>query len=204
VTDAVNDIIQRGLDRIDAKDVEDDLGYMAPRGQLKGISAAMEERRWQYAIPDGVFSCAAAFDKILVWQIPEDNAAGDTYPGTSIVMPQTGKKRVRDETPRGVLCSGGLQALDVLHTNGHRLGDRVHFVKLAPYRRPCMVVDSKEIPVMILNVGDIVDNEDLQTRLNTGEMEVAWDEERERHFMLSKGVYLAHKPQQPWTPEDQP
>lgn len=167
----------------------------SPLGKL-GLDPILDERRLKYAAPDAIWQAHASFDKILVWQIIEDEETDGKVAGTSLYAPATAKRRNREETPRGLLCSAGLKAMDVLHSNGMRVGDIVHFVRLAPYRRPVFKHAGLSLHVMCLNVGDIVDNEDLAKRLRSGEMKIVMSAEG-RH-----GIEGLTDPQQPWSGED--
>lgn len=136
---------------------------MAPPGGIKGIHPLLEKRRFQYAIPDGAFRIQAAFNTCFVHQLPRFEE--ETYGDTGIIMPQTARRRVEEETPRGILVSAGLNALDCLRSNGIDLGHIVSFVRQAPWRMPIAMVNGVDFYLVILRAGDITGSEDLRLLL---------------------------------------
>src|SRR5690349_8585987 len=93
------------------------LEHMSPMHKPLGLGPLVEQKRWRYGIPDeAFFNQCAAFNKVLVSQIPEEES--DTYEGTVILKTEVTKKRELVEAPRGVIVSAGLQALDELRSNG--------------------------------------------------------------------------------------
>lgn len=132
-----------------------------------GLPPLLEERRLEYGIPDGAFKMQAVYNRILLWQIPDDDS--ETYKGTSIIMTSRAQERERDIAPRGIIISAGLSALDYLRSNGMDLGHIVSFVRLSPYEWRCDIV-STGIPqeCKILQAGDIIGSEDLAANLRSG------------------------------------
>lgn len=125
-----------------------------------GLGPLVDKKRKQYGIPDeAFFNQCAAFNKVLVAQIPEEE--GDTYEGTVILKTEIAKKRDLVEAPRGVIVSAGLQALDELRSNGIDIGHTVGFTRLAPFRRPFATIGGERLTLIVLVAGDIVDSEDL-------------------------------------------
>ena len=61
---------------------------MSDPDKLK-LTPLLEERRQEYMIPDGAFTCQCIYDRVIIWQIPDGN--GETYKGSSILMPDTTK-----------------------------------------------------------------------------------------------------------------
>lgn len=121
---------------------------------LKGTKFEMPEEIFRRAT-----SSQAVFDRVLVWQWPEDWYGGDKFHGTDIDKPESTKARQGYDTPRGIIVSAGLNALDVLRSQGMDIGHVVHFCVNSMYRRPLDDHDSKHLA--LLRVGDIVDSEDL-------------------------------------------
>lgn len=171
----------------------------ARKGKL-GLDPVLDERRLKYAAPDAIWDAAAAFDKILVWQIVEDGEEDGKVAGTRLFAPKTAKRRNREETPRGFICSAGMLALDILKSNGMKVGDIVHFVKLAPFRRPVLKLEGWTFVVLCLNMGDIVDNEDVAQRLKSGELRLCLGENG-KHYYEWSGKRVAD-PQLPWSGAD--
>jgi len=153
---------------VDEEDNEIRKSYMAKAGSLN-IPPLLEQRRWEYAIPDGAFSIQASFDRILAWQIKpaiHDNQKG-TFGDTSIIMPAASRDRTEDEAPRAILVSAGLNALDNLRSNGIDIGHIVTFVRLAPWGIPVVSIGGKEKKILILRDGDILGSEDLKANLDS-------------------------------------
>lgn len=174
---------------------------LSPKGTFK-INDALEEKRFKYGIVDNAFIRKAAFDKILAFQIPQEE--GETYADTSIIMPTAFRKRAREEAPRAVIVDGGLAALDAMMSNGHQLGDTINFVRLTPYRIVVDWVNGQDIVLVVLHVGDICANEDLEGRFRSGEVryEVVTDENGINSHILIDENGKRWKPQEPWIPED--
>lgn len=126
---------------------------------LKGTKHEMSEETFKRA-----FSGQAVFDRVLVWQFPEPWYGGDTYEGTDIAKAESTKARQQYDTPRGIIVSAGLNALDVLRSQGMDVGHTVHFCVNSLYRRPLDDHDSKHLA--LLRVGDIIDSEDLADALD--------------------------------------
>lgn len=115
----------------------------------------------KYAIPPWPYE--ACFDRIVVFSVPEDAAARDTYvAGGSIVKPETRRDADERATPRGVIVSAGLAARDVLYHAGMDLGDMVWVARLSPWRHQVdRDKNGKPIEFLFLRVGDIVGSESL-------------------------------------------
>lgn len=159
-------------------------GRMAPPGGLPGIHPLLEERRFVYAIPDGAFRIQAAFNVCLVWQVGRFET--DEIGETGLYMAKTTKKRIDEETPRGILVSAGLAALDCLRSNGIDIGHMVSMLRLAPWRMPCDMVGGVEYSIMILRAGDITGSEDLSAALRHGKCAVVFDAQTGQHQFVDE------------------
>jgi hypothetical protein len=171
----------------------------APKGTIPGLSPLLDARRLECAMPNEFFRVQAAFDVCFVHQIrwhPKD-----TYGDTGIVMTENAKRKDREETPRGVLVSAGLGALDALKSNGIDIGHIVSFIRQAPWRMPVAMVDGVEFPLLILRAGDITGSEDLAAALAAGECEIQWDPEAMQHFYVDKDG-KRWTPKTPFLPAD--
>jgi len=161
----------------------------SPPGAL-GLPGKLELRRQQYNIPDEAFEMHAAFDRILLWQVDplyqEKETIKNTFAGTSILMPETSSKRVRDETPRGVIVSAGLQALDNLRSNGLDVGHLVNFVRLSPWRIPIASYEGNLIYLIVLRDGDLIASEDLQQSVRSGKAGVTYDASIKQHLFVDE------------------
>lgn len=139
---------------------------MSPPGALN-LPPLLEKRRQEYGITDGAFKRAAQFDRIYVFQIAMNDGPTFVKDGR-IFMPETAKKRVREEAARGIVISAGLKALDNLRSNGTDLGHIVNFARLSPYRIPSEHIDGVEQHIMVLRDGDIIGDEDLEEQRRAG------------------------------------
>jgi len=177
---------------------------LAPPGAF-GLPPLLEQRRLQYLIPNGAFAQRAMYDRMLLWQIPYYLV---NYGDTLIAMPETGKSRTKDEAPRGVIVTAGLQALDILHDHGSGLGNIVKFIRLAPWRLPCDMIGGKEDHLLILRCGDLIADEDLEHKLRSREWAVRCEKRTDKegrpvtaHVLVSdKGI--ARNPQVPFIAEE--
>lgn len=140
---------------------------MSPPGKIPAIPPLLERRRLEFGITDGAFDHQCAYDRILVHQLPRET--GEKYEGTQIIMPETGKARRRADTPRGIVVSAGLRALDNLRSNGIDLGHIVSFIQMAPWRIKCDVFGAgRERYLLVLRDGDIIGSEDTRKAIAEG------------------------------------
>lgn len=159
-------------------------GHMAPPGGIPGLHPALEKRRWIYGIPNGAFQVQAAFNVCLVWQISRFDT--DMIGDTGLYMSKQTEKRMNDETPRGIIVSAGLAALDALRSNGIDIGHVVTMLRLAPWRMPCDMVGGVEQYVLILRAGDITGSEDLEEARRRGDCKFVYDEGTGQHQFVDK------------------
>ena len=155
--DQENSLVQRS---IVARQIADKLeASLKPRGYYN-IPPLLDERRFQYAIPNGAFEQFPVFDKVYVHQIPTTER--QTYSaGGSIIMPEARQAYERNTAPRGIIVSAGLQALDSLRSTGIDLGHIIRFKKFSPFIQTVDEIDGHELQVMVIRDGDIVASEDL-------------------------------------------
>jgi hypothetical protein len=176
--------------------------HMSPPGALEGLQdPRLEEARLKYGIPDSVFGIDALFDRILVWQLPR--VFGDLIEGTLLIKPESARQREEESTPRGVVVSAGLKALDNLRSNGVELGDVVNFIRLSPWKLTLQEIAGVEINVLILRDGDLISSEELPRRRRRGlvKMTCVDTEFGPEHRLAHLGASPI-KPGTPWVPED--
>lgn len=166
---------------------------MSKRGEL-GLPKLLDERRFQYGIPDEAFLEHCLYDRIYVWQIQprfDEETDNKKFAGTSILKPETSQKRDVKESCRGVIVSAGLKALDNLRSNGADIGHVINFIRLSPWCKPVAVYNGIELSVLILRDGDLISSEDLQEALRTGECRI----------MQTEGTHtFVDKDGKPWIP----
>src|SRR5678816_156839 len=102
------------------KNLELQAKYVSPPGAF-GLSPLLDERRVKMLIPDGAFRIACAFDRILMWPLA-DSTFGEGKASEHIFFADVGREQDAMTSPRGVVISAGLEALDVLRTNGMDVG----------------------------------------------------------------------------------
>lgn len=168
----MNDVI-RTFDQIEAQRLQLERAIkenFADPGAL-GLSPLLEAKRVKYGIPNSAWSNQAAYNKILVWQIPLEES--DTYGQAGVILKTDARKgKELTEAPRGVIVSAGLRALDELRSNGLDLGHTIYFTHLAPYRLRLPMVAGKEPTLVILHSGDVFASEDLASSLKSGECKI--------------------------------
>lgn len=141
----------------------------------------------QYKIPRWPYQ--AAYDRIIVFSLPEDKATRDTYiEGGMIAKPDSRKDYEKNTTPRGVIVSAGLGAMDVLKSHAMGLGHVVWVARLSPWRHEVDTdKDGRPIEFLFLRVGDIVGSEDLLRQIGHGLVSVEADSGGNHHYVLMGG-----------------
>jgi hypothetical protein len=170
---------------------------MSPPGSL-GLPAYLDEVRLRYNLTDGYFEHQALWDRIFVAQIRE--VPREThFEGGRIIKTENTQSAEKYSSPRGVIVSAGLQALDAMRSHGIDLGERVCFIQQAPWRMKIDTLDTgHEEWVLIFRVGDISASSDQVKRLRSGEMKVVPHED-------ASGCYthkIQDKEGKVWTPLD--
>lgn len=196
-----------------AEQVEAIQARQSKPGTYDYLSPLLDRRRIQHVIPEGIFRFHAAFDRIYISQLAEwDQQANATWGDTSILMPQTTRQYKERETPRGIIVSAGLQAQEVLRSNGMAVGHIIRFIRNAPWRMPCDNIKGVEYGVFIMRDGDITGSEDLAANLKAGKVKQTWHEvpralpdgttilEMKCFFIDEDGKQW--DPREPWIPDD--
>jgi hypothetical protein len=161
------------------------------------IAAVMNE----HGIPK--FPCGVAqFERVLLFRIPSKAETSETYEeGGKIIKAE---RRITTDTlgtPRCVIVSAGLRALDIMRANGMRIGDVVWIAPDVFTRYEAGYFGGRALEFAFCNLGDIITNESLAARLtmedvdgNT-EMSVAWDPQRKIHVIVenSTGLDMGHE-----------
>lgn len=132
------------------------------------LDAAIEEHKipkWPYE---------ASFDRIIVYMIPEEKAARDTYTqGGLIYKPENKHEAEKAESPRGIIVSAGLQAQDIMRSHGMGLGHMVWVARYSPWRHEVEKDEQgRDIQFFFMRVGDIVGSETLQQQIRAGKVTV--------------------------------
>lgn len=152
-----NRLVERALI---AENIAEDLeASLSPPGTYN-IPMVLDERRFEYGIPNGCFEHYPTFDKVYVWQITLTER--HTYSeGGAILKPDAVVASDRNTAPRGIIVSAGLQALDALRSTGIDIGHIIRFKKFSPFIQPVGEIKGHPLTVMVIRDGDIISSEDL-------------------------------------------
>ena len=146
-----------------------------------------------------VMSAQAVFDRVLLWQVPESWYCGDTFiEGGLIHTPLSTRERHMQDTPRGIIVSAGLNAMDAMCSHGMGIGHVVHFCVNSLYRRPLDTVDGGK-HLCLIRVGDIIDSEDLADAIDAGVVNVFVNKSEHR---LVDAEGKTWEPKLPWIDEE--
>ena len=150
-----------------ARQIADKLeASLAPRGTYK-IPKLLDERRFEYGIPNGCFEHYPLYDKVYIWQL--NMTERETYAeGGTIIKPEARLAHDRATAPRGIIVAAGLAALDSLRSSGCDVGHIVRFKKFAPFIQEVQEIDGHPLTVFTLRDGDMVSSEDLAREFHQG------------------------------------
>jgi hypothetical protein len=128
----------------------------------------LERRIREHKIP--AWPGQAMYNRIIVYRLPDKAAARESFTeGGLIVKPETVASNTKYKSPRGVIVSAGLQAMDVLRGNGIGLGDIIWMASHTPWRFEVeRTTEGESIEFFFMQAGDVVISEDLIKRLKNG------------------------------------
>lgn len=155
------------------RNLEAAMKYVSPAGALN-LPDLLDERRRGYAIPDAVFRVAAGalYDRVILWPLPDADLTPDRA-SKSIYLPETSVRANQEKSPRSLIVGAGLQALDVLRSNGADLGHVVYLVHLNPWWIPCgRSAEGTDWWVRVVSAGDLGASEDLAGEMRAGKIHV--------------------------------
>jgi hypothetical protein len=132
----------------------------------------LDKRVAQYGIP--MWPGEATFARILVYRIPDKAASRKTFVEGGIVeMIDTTKSNEEFRSPRGIIVSAGLQAMDILRGNGMQLGEMIWMSSHTPWR---FKVDTRkngsDVEFFFMQAGDVTLSEDLLASRKAGKVRV--------------------------------
>lgn len=171
------------------------------KGFFKQNTPLLEERRFMYVMPNGLFKQQMVYDRILVWQLSQEDK--ETFGDTNIIRPAASAQAEEQQAPRGIVVSAGLKALDNMRANGIDLGHIVTFIKHAPWHMKVDTIEGKQLYALILRDGDLTGSEDLARSLTAGEAKIQaqeYDDGGTEHFFVDKKG-KTWKPAKPFTDE---
>ncbi len=196
------DAILRREQRV--KEVAEELKKrLAPAGSLK-LPPVLDERRLQHLVPNNAFKLTPLYEWCFAYQLDRtDMEDGETWGDSKILKTDTAKKLGKNESPRALLISAGLGALDTLASHGICIGDIVFTVRNAPWAIQIDRVGVDTLYVRAFRDADIIAGEDLWKRLDSGELvqKTREDDGKLVHYYETKdGKPL--NPVAPWIPDD--
>jgi len=135
----------------------------------------LERRVSEHNIPD--WPGEATFARILVYRIPDKAASRKTFvDGGVIEMIEETADNQKFRSPRGIIVSAGLQAMDILRGNGMQLGEMIWMSSYTPWR---FEVDAKtdgdkvkKVEFFFMQAGDVTLSEDLLANRRAGKVRV--------------------------------
>jgi hypothetical protein len=136
-----------------------------PRGAMSDL---LLSRMAEFDIPP--WPGQALFERVVVFRVADAASASDTFiPDGRIVKATSTRDRDEIRSPRGVIVSAGLRALEILTDHGMEVGELVWLAPHLPYRfQVGMTKEGASIEFLFCNVGDIVLSEDLLDRIGRG------------------------------------
>lgn len=127
------------------------------------------QRMKEFEIPE--WPGEAVFEEVLLYCLPDEGAASETFSKDGmIVKPDTRKAIDIARSPRGIVVSAGLKAMDIMDAHGMQVGELVWFAPHVPYRFEVGRNEKGPILFMFMNVADIKLSEDVPTRLANGDI----------------------------------
>ena len=132
----------------------------------------LDKRIAEFEIP--MWPGEATFARILVYRIPDKAAARDTFvEDGKILMPETVRSNEEFRSPRGIIVSAGLQAMDILRGNGMQLGEMIWMSSHTPWRfKVDTRKDGTDVEFFFMQAGDVTLSEDLLTARQAGKVRV--------------------------------
>jgi hypothetical protein len=153
--------------------------------------ALLQARIAEFKIPP--WPGQAQFERILVYRIPDEGAANEKFGEESLLYKPDSRKAVDvARSPRGIIVSSGLQALDVLLGSGMDIGDLVWFAPHVPYRFETGRDERGPIEFFFMNVGDVILDEDTLVRVVDGSIVLSHTADG-RHAYAKNGKVIDRK-----------
>lgn len=134
----------------------------------------LDKRIREFNIPQ--WPGQAMYARIIVYRLPDKASKRTTFAeGGLIEKPDTIASDTKWRSPRGVIVSAGLQAMDILRGNGIGLGDIIWMASHTPWRFEVdRKVDGESVEFHFMQAGDVVISEDLIERMRnkTAQVEI--------------------------------
>jgi hypothetical protein len=147
----------------------------------------LSEQIRKYKLP--MWPYQPAYDRIVVYMLPEDMATRDTYAkGGVVVKPDAVKSQQKTVTPRGIIVAAGLGAMDHLRSNCIDLGHIVWVARFSPWRHVVERTTEGDIEFMFLRSGDIVGSETLLDLIREGKVDAVVGEDGRHQYKTEEQV----------------
>jgi len=145
---------------------EEDQGFIARMKEHGYLNLARKVQ--EHSIPP--WPGEVPFWRILVYRIPDEFSANEKV--GRIYKPTTTLDLQKNRSPRGIIVSAGLAAMDSLRDHGMKIGDMVWISPNCVYRVETGRNEKGSIEFFFAYVGEIVLNEDIPERLTSGEIKL--------------------------------
>lgn len=159
--------------------------HLAPLGQTD-LPAFLDKRRVEYQLPNELFVHQACGNRVLFY--PMGIEGDKKFEGTSIIMPDFADTRDKKMTPKGLLVSAGIEAMDYMVDQGIELGDIIWHDAPSPTRVHCCWILRRQFVLYEVPIESIVADMDLRHRIMHGWVEFV----REQRYDRNGNTYLAH------------
>lgn len=140
----------------------------------------LERRVREFKIPKWPGRCS--FERVLIYRIPDDHAANEKTASGLLYKPSSRKATDEARSPRGIIVSAGLEALDIMRAHGKKLGDLVWFAPWTPQRFEVGRTEKADIDFDFMNVGEIVLDEDEEKRIESGELTLVFQDGKHKYL----------------------
>lgn len=161
------------------------------------MSSLLDRRVKEFSIPQ--WPGEATYARILVYRIPDKAAARETFvEGGMLVKPETTQSNDEFRSPRGVIVSAGLQAMDVLRGHGMQLGELIWMSSYTPWRFEVDTKkDGKPVEFYFMQAGDVSLSEDLLAARKAGKIKVEIRDGRHQLVVESEATPRFDPPSHP-------
>jgi len=175
---------------------------MAAPGALN-LPPLLESKRLKYHIPDCYFTVQATYDRCFVFQVEDSK-----FKGTNILLAEQTQHMQKLLSPKVIIISAGLLALDNLRSHGIDLGHTVIINQFTPFKFDCGNINGKPQECMIIRDGDVCGSEELMRDTVAGKCQVTQRKSLDKsgneiveHVFVDR-FGKTWNPQTPWIPDD--
>ena len=146
----------------------------------------LEERRWEYMIPDSAWSHWPVYDRVLIVQTSDVGVR--LHSESSLYIPEITQDAEHSTSSEGVIISAGLRALDHAKHHGWDVGHKVSFIANFLFkRRYAFAADGSELHAGVLRSGDIIGSAELGRYIHEGSRALIYNKETGEHELHVDG-----------------